>query len=200
MRNSALTVFFTGAVFLLSSCAEPVEQGDAEPVEQGDAEPVEQGDAEPVEQGDAEPVEQGDAEPVEQDDAEPVEQGDAEPVEQGDAEPVEQGDAEPVEQGDAEPVEQGDAELVEQGEDAFNFEALDDPCVGDGANAVYLKVDGGWRLRPCDECESISVEAYWGGNTGGHLEIVKVLEEMSVDLPNQEISLLQYAQHTGECP
>ena len=33
----------------------------------------------------------------------------------------------------------------------------------------------------------------------GKLEVAKVLEELSVDLPNQEVSMFQYAQYSGEC-
>ena len=120
MRNRAtiyvLTVFFSGAVFLLSSCAEP---------------------------------------------------------------PVE-----PAEQVD--PYERA-------------LEVLDNEC-DESANAFYLKVDGDWRFRPCDGCETVSIVPIWGGNTGGEREIEKVLEELSADLPNQEVSMLQVAQHTGACP
>ena len=78
------------------------------------------------------------------------------------------------------------------------FEVLENEC-DESANAFYLKVDGDWRFRPCDGCETVPIQLIWGGNTGGELEVVKVLEELSMDLPNQEVSMFQYAQHTGEC-
>ncbi len=79
------------------------------------------------------------------------------------------------------------------------LDVLENEC-DESANAFYLKVDGDWRFRPCDGCETVSIVPIWGGNTGGELEVVKVLEELSVDLPNQEVSMFQYAQHTGTCP
>ncbi len=99
----------------------------------------------------------------------------------------------------------GPVESVDGGggwDDAFNSnlnEALDNPCVED-SKAFYVKVDGSWRFRPCDGCDSISIEALWGGNTGQHLEIEQTLDAMSAELRSQEISMLQYSQHTGECP
>ena len=78
------------------------------------------------------------------------------------------------------------------------MEVLENEC-DESANAFYLKVDGDWRFRPCDGCETVSIALLWGGNTGGELEVVKVLEELSVDLPNQEVSMFQYAQYSGEC-
>ena len=134
MRNRtticALTVFFAGAVFLLSSCAEPAEQ--AESVEQ------------------------------------------------------------------AEPAEQ--AESAEQA-DPFDraFEVLDNAC-DESANAFYLKVDDDWYFRPCDGCETVSILPIWGGNSGQEQEIVEVLEELSADLPNQEVPMVQLAQRMGDCP
>ena len=115
------------------------------------------------------------------------------------AEPANQG-TEPADQG-TEPADQGtdtDFSALDRSLDEAS-RVLDDVCV-EGANAAYIKVGDGWRLRPCDECESIGVEMYWGGNTGGEREIVEALETMSADLQTQEISLLQYAQYTGECP
>ena len=101
--------------------------------------------------------------------------------------------SEPADQGNDTDISAFDRSLDEASR------VLDNVCV-EGANAAYIKFDDGWRLRPCDECESISVATYWGGNTGGEREIVEVLETMSVELQTQEISLLQYAQYTGECP
>ena len=77
--------------------------------------------------------------------------------------------------------------------------ALDNPC-DESANAFYLKVDDVWRFRPCDGCETVSVATLWGGNTEQEQEIVEVLEELSTDLPNQEIPTLQVAQRMGDCP
>ena len=46
----------------------------------------------------------------------------------------------------AEPVDPFDGTL----------DVLDNEC-DENANAFYLKVDGAWRFRPCDGCETISV-------------------------------------------
>ena len=87
---------------------------------------------------------------------------------------------------------------VEPAEQVDPYEVLKNEC-DESANAFYLKVDGDWHFRPCDGCETVPIQPIWGGNTGGELEVVKVLEELSMDLPNQEVSMFQYAQHTGEC-
>ena len=97
--------------------------------------------------------------------------------------------SEPADQGNDTDISAFDKSLDEASR------VLDNVCV-EGANAAYIKFDDGWRLRPCDECESISVATSWGGNTEGEREIVEVLETMSVELQTQEISLLQYAQYT----
>ena len=59
------------------------------------------------------------------------------------------------------------AEQVEQAEQVDPFDGtldvLDNEC-DESANAFYLKVDGVWRFRPCDGCETISVATLWGGN------------------------------------
>ena len=89
----------------------------------------------------------------------------------------------------AEPVDPFDGTL----------DVLDNEC-DENANAFYLKVDGAWRFRPCDGCETISVVALWGGNTGGEQEIVEALEELSADLPNQAVPMFQLAQRMGDCP
>ena len=108
------------------------------------------------------------------------------------AEPVEQ--AEPVEVEQAEPVEVEQAEPFDG-----TLDVLDNAC-DENANAFYLKVDGAWHFRPCDGCETVSVVTLWGGNTGGEQEIVEILEELSADLPNQEVPIFQLAQRMGDCP
>lgn len=79
------------------------------------------------------------------------------------------------------------------------LDALANPCA-EGTSAYYVKVNDGWCFRPCDGCDSIPIETLWGGNTGQHVEIEQTLDAMSADVPGQEISLLRFSQHVGECP
>ena len=137
MRNRttiyALVCVLVGVGLLLSSCAEPADQG-TEPADQG---------TEPADQG-TEPADQG---------TEPADQG-TEPADQG---------TEPADQGTDTDLSAFERSLDRSLDEASRV--LDNVCV-EGANAAYIKVGDGWRLRPCDECESIGVEMYWGGNTG----------------------------------
>ena len=77
--------------------------------------------------------------------------------------------------------------------------ALEDPC-GEGADALFVKAGGSWRFQPCEGCESIPIEMYWGGNTGQHRELEKSLDSMSVEVSSEKISPCEYEKHTGESP
>ena len=60
----------------------------------------------------------------------------------------------------------------------------------EATTASFIKVDSNWHFRPCEECDTRSIELTWGGNTAQHEPLAQELDDISVDLGDQEVSLL----------